>query len=331
LNFYNKLKSGVRAIPGVRSVAFAPLNFSGFNALRIEGKRGAYQGALGNDVGEAAVDSDYLRVMEIPLLKGREFDATDQQKSLPVAMVNEALATKYLQGDPIGQHIKLGKPEDKNPWLTVVGVVGNVKGFVVFKEMGYVTDPCVYLPLTQSPDSRVAILVRSAQDPSILTPAIRGEFSRVDGSLPSPDLTTMHDWLSQNFTQPRLRAVLLSIFASLGLLLCSIGIFGVVSQSVAQRRQEIGIRMALGAQQRDTLNLVLREGMGFVAAGIVIGVASALALTRAISSLLYRVTATDPLTLAAVAMLLTLVALAACYTPARRASRVDPMVALKYE
>ena len=331
LNFYNALKSGVLDIPGVQGVAFAPLSFSGSNALSVEGKRGEYHGALANDVSEAAVDKDYFGVTEIPLLKGREFDITDRQKTLPVAVVNEALARKYLQGDPVGRHIKLGKPEDKNPWLTVVGVVGNVKGFVVFKEMGYVTDPCVYLPLTQSLDSRVAILVRSEQDPKVITPAIRGQFSRLNGSLPPLDLTTMHDWLSQFYTQPRLRAFLLSIFGSLGLVLCSIGIFGVVSQSVTQRRQEIGIRMALGAQQRDTLHLVLREAMRFVAVGILIGVAGALALTRAVSGLLYAVTPTDPETLAAVAVLLIFVALAACYIPARRAMRVDPMVALRYE
>ena len=331
LNFYNKLKSAVLAIPGVQGVALAPLFFAGSNALSVEGKRGEYQDALGNDVSEAAVDVDYFRVMEIPLLKGREFDATDQQKTLPVAIVNEALASKYLHGDPLGQHIRLGKSEDKNPWLTVVGMVGNVKGFVVFKEMGYVSDPCVYLPLTQSPDSKVAILARSAQDPTAVIPAIRDEFSHLDGSLPPLDLTTMHEWLSQFFTQPRFRALLLSIFASLGLVLCGIGIFGVVSQSVAQRRHEIGVRMALGARQSDTLYLVLHEGMRLAAAGIVIGVAGALALTRVLSSLLYGVSATDPLTLAAVAILLMFVALAACYVPARRATRVDPMVALRYE
>ena len=331
LNFYNKLKSAVLAIPGVQGVAFAPLVSSGSNALSVEGKSGGYQGALGNDVSEAAVDEDYFRVMEIPLLKGREFGATDQQKTLPVAIINEALASKYLHGDPVGQHIRLGKSEDKNPWLTVVGVVGNVKDFVVFKEMGYVTDPCVYLPLTQSPDSTVAILARSAREPSAVIPAIRDKFSHLDDSLPPLDLSTMREWLSQFFNQPRFRAGLLSIFASLGLMLCGIGIFGVVSQSVAQRRHEIGVRMALGARQSHTLNLVLREGMGLVAAGIAIGVAGALALTRALSSLLYGVSATDPLTLAAVAILLLFVAIAACYVPARRAMRVDPMVALSYE
>jgi putative ABC transport system permease protein len=331
LNFYNKLKSAVLAVPGVQGVAFAPLRFSGSNALSVEGKRGEDQGAPEDDVSEAAVDADYFRVMEIPLLKGRWFDTTDQQKTLPVAIVNEALASKYLDGDPVGQHIRLGKSEDKNPWLTVVGVVGNVKGFSVFKEMGYVTDPCVYLPLTQSPDSKVAILARSAQDPTALIPAIRDEFSHLDGNLPPINLITMHEWLSEFFTQPRFRAILLSIFASLGLVLCSIGIFGVVSQSVAQRRHEIGVRMALGARQGDTLHLVLRDGMGLVAAGIVIGVAAALALTRVLSSLLYGVSATDPLTLTAVAILLMFVALVACYLPARRAMRVDPMVALRYE
>ena len=331
LNFYNKLKSAVSAIPGVQGVAFAPLVSTGSNGLSVEGTRGEYQGALGNDVSEAAVDVDYFRVMEIPFLKGREFEARDQQKTLPVAIVNEALASKYLHGDPVGQHIRLGKLEDKHPWLTVVGVVGNVKGFVVFKEMGYVTDPCVYLPLTQSPDSKVAILARSAREPSAVIPAIRDKFSHLDGSLPPLDLTTMHEWLSQFFNQPRFRAGLLSIFASLGLVLCGIGIFGVVSQSVAQRRHEIGVRMALGARQGDTLHLVLREGIGLVAAGIAIGVAGALALTRVLSSLLYGVSATDPLTLAAVAILLMFVALAACYVPARRATRVDPMVALRYE
>src|SRR5439155_9844486 len=170
-------------------VALAPLFFAGSNALSVEGKRGEYQGALGHDVSEAGVDVDYFRVMEIPLLKGREFDATDQQNPLPVAIVNEALASKYLHGDPVGQHIRLGKSEDKNPWLTVVGMVGNVKGFVVFKEMGYVSDPCVYLPLTQSSDSRVAIFVRSTESASVVTSAIRDEFSRVDGTLPPPNLT----------------------------------------------------------------------------------------------------------------------------------------------
>ena len=197
--------------------------------------------------------------------------------------------------------------------------------------MGYVTDPCVYLPLTQSPDSTVAILARSAREPSAVIPAIRDKFSHLDDSLPPLDLSTMREWLSQFFNQPRFRAGLLSIFASLGLMLCCIGIFGVVSQSVAQRRHEIGVRMALGARQSHTLNLVLREGMGLVAAGIAIGVAGALALTRALSSLLYGVSATDPLTLAAVAILLLFVAIAACYVPARRAMRVDPMVALRYE
>src|SRR5437773_1272507 len=196
----------IRPCARVESVAFAPLVSTGSNGLSVEGTRGEYQGALGNDVSEAAVDVDYFRVMEIPFLKGREFEARVQQKTLPVAIVNEALASKYLHGDPVGQHIRLGKLEDKHPWLTVVVGVGNVKEFAVCKELGYVTDPCVYLPLTQSPDSKVAILARSAREPSAVIPAIRDKFSHLDGSLPPLDLTTMHEWLSQFFNQPRFRA-----------------------------------------------------------------------------------------------------------------------------
>ena len=332
LKYYDRLKSRVLGIPGVLGVAIAPLVPSGGNPLSVEGRQHpAYSGAVGNDVSDAQVDPDYFRVMDIPLLRGREFRTSDRTGMLPVAIVNQALAEKYLRGDPIGQHIKRGTPQDKSPWLTVVGVVGNVKSFTVFKEMGYATDPCVYRPLAQGDGSGLALFLLSTFPAAALTPAVRNEFLKLDANLPPPDLTTMHDWLAQFRAQPRFRAVLFGVFAGLGLLLSSIGIFGVISHSVTQRRHEIGVRMALGAQRRDTVSLVVRDGLGLTAVGIAIGACGALALTREIRGLLYGVAAADPATFAGVITLLILVAAAACYIPARRATRVDPMVALRHE
>jgi predicted permease len=332
LRYYNRLESGVLSIPGVEGVAIAPLVPSGANPLSVEGRPNpAYGGALGNDISDASVDADYFRVMDIPLLRGRVFSTSDRKGTLPVAIINEALAEKYLRGNAIGQHIKLGTPQEKSPWLTVVGVVGNVKSFTVFKEMGYVTSPCVYRPLAQGEVPALAIFVLSTLPASALAPTVRNEFLKLNPNLPSPNLTTMRDWLSQFLAQPRFRTVLFCFFAVLALLLCGIGIFGVMSASVTQRHHEIGIRMALGAQRRDTLFLVLRDGVALTALGIVVGVIGALGLTRAVRGLLYGVRAADPLTFAAVASLLILVAIAACYIPARRAMRVDPIVALRHE
>jgi len=331
LNFFSMLKTKFAGIPGVAGITFAPIVPSGNNLLSVEERLASENTALGHNVREAVVDDDYFRVLAIRLLQGREFDSRDQQQTLPVAIVNEELAKEYLRGSPIGQHIKLGKPDDKSPWLTIVGVVGDVKSFTVFKEMAFVTDPCVYRPLPQDAPAYLSLFVRSLQHSGALSPKIRDAFSQMDPSLPPLDLITMNDWLAQFLAQPRFRAVLLSIFGVLGLVLSSIGIFGVLSQSVTQRRREIGIRVALGAQHGDTVRLVLREALTLTAIGIVLGVAAALTLTRAISSLLYGVSAADPLTLAAVALLIFVVALLACYLPARRATRVDPIVALRYE
>ncbi|HXT86894.1 MAG TPA: ABC transporter permease, partial [Verrucomicrobiae bacterium] len=332
LNFYNELRKNVSGIPGLKGIAFGPMVTNGNSTLSVEGENVSARGAAsGIRIGDAVVDAKYFRVMEIPLLRGRDFDSGDQHGTSPVAIVNEKLAEEYFHGNPLGQHIKLGKPEDKAPWLTIIGVVGNVKSFSVFKEMGYVTDPCVYRPLTQDANGAESLFVRSAENAKTLTPELLQAFSKINSSLPAPDVYTMDEWLGQFLSQPRLRAILLGAFAALGLILCSIGIFGVLSQSVTQRRREIGIRMALGAQGSDTIGLVIREGMLLTLAGLIMGIVGALSLTRLISGLLYGVSAADPLTFAAVAGLLLLVALGASYLPARRAAHVDPMVALREE
>jgi len=270
--------------------------------------------------------------MGIPVLLGREFDSSDRENSLPVAVVNQALAREFFPNESlIGRRIRLGNPQDGKPWLTIVGVVGDVKSTTVFKEMGYVENPTVYRPLVQDPVSRVSVFVRTAAQPPALAPALRREITNLDPLLPSPEVQTMEQWLAQFRSQPRLRATLLSIFAGLALLLAAVGIYGVLSQSVAQRTHEIGLRMALGAQRADVLRLVVVGGIAQALVGVGIGVMAALALTRFLSSLLYGVRPSDPATLAAVSALLTGVTLLAAYIPAYRAMKVDPMVALRHE
>jgi predicted permease len=330
LNFYDKFDAAISALPSVKGVAFAPLVAYGNDPLVVEG-RFVPPNARAYDVSEQPASAAYFNVMEIPLLRGRVFDSRDREKSLPVAIVNQALVREYFPNeDPLGKRIKVGD-DDKNPWLTIVGVVGNVKSFTVFKEMGYAIDPSVYVPLRQAATGSVAILIRTAGNPASLSPPFRSAFSRLDGTLPSPDFVTMDDWLAQFVTQPRLRAILLGIFAALALLLCVVGVYGVLAQSVVRRRREIGIRMAIGAQQRDVFRLVISQGVRLTLVGIVLGVVGSLALVRLLAGLLYGVSATDPLTFVAVAVLLTIVSLAACYIPARRAMKVDPMVVLRHE
>src|SRR5579862_3570873 len=333
LAFCDEVKSRVADLPGVQGVAFGPLGEGASNTLNIEGRQAPYRQDVQNSVGVSEVDADYFRVMGIPLEEGKAFDASDEQKTLPVAIVNDALVKKFFNGDPIGQHVRFGQAGNNGRWLTIIGVVGNVKGFTVFNEMGYVTDPIVYVPLAQTTDPRVrfGILVRGTLSAGSLIPEVRDAFTRVDANLPPPNLTTVTEWLSQFYAQPRLRAVLLSVFAGLGLLLCGIGIFGVLSQSVTQHRHEIGIRMALGAQPKDILRVVLWEAGQMVVAGIGLGFAASYGLTRLMQAMLFGVTAHDPLTFAAVVTLLLSLALLACWIPARRAMRVDPMVALRHE
>ncbi|HEV2425917.1 MAG TPA: ABC transporter permease [Terriglobia bacterium] len=331
LRFYDRLALDLGALPGVKGVALAPPFSSGGNRLAIEG-RAAPSWPGRPTVDEWSVSAGYFRIMDIPLLRGREFDSRDQPKSLPVAIVNQALAREYFPNeDPVGREIKLGKPEDKNPWFTIVGVAGDVKTTTLFTEMGYVENPCVYRPLKQDPGRRVFVYLRAAGDPLLLAPAVRREVSHLDSDLVPSDPTTMNQWLAQFRSQPRLRAIVLSIFAGLALLLTAVGVYGVLSQSVSQRTHEIGVRMALGAGARAVLGLVVQLGIVLALIGVGIGIAASLGLTRLLAGLLYGVKPADPLTFALVSLVLILVAVLASYIPARRATKVDPVVALRYE
>jgi putative ABC transport system permease protein len=325
--FYDRLALDLGAVPGVGGVALSPDVGSEGNPLAVEGRPSA-----GPTVNEQSVSAGYFQVMGIRLLRGREFDRRDREQTLPVAVVNQALSREFFPNeDPVGRQIKLGRPEDKQPWLTIVGVAEDVKSTTVFKEMGYVEDPTVYRPLKQDPVAPVSIHLRTAGDPLLLARAVRGEISELDGNLAPADPQTMNQWLSQFRTQPRLRAIVLAIFAGLALLLTAIGVYGVIAQSVLQRTHEIGVRMALGAERREVLILMIGRGLVLTLTGVGVGVAAGLGLTRLLVGLLYGVGPSDPAIFLGASLLLTVVALSASYVPARRASKVDPMVALRYE
>ncbi len=333
IKFYDRLKRQIASLPGVIGVAFSP-QFpigAGGNPVTIEGN-GSGPSVTSYTISEQPASAGYFRVMGIPLLRGREFDDRDRKQSRRVAIVDQSFVRELLpKEDPLGQRIKLGKRNSKKPWLTIVGVAGNVKHFTVFKEMGTVGGPFVYVPLRQEPLSTLSVLVRTAANPHSVESSIARAVTMLDSNLPRPEVETQDQWLAQFTTQPKFRAVLFGIFGVLALLLANVGIYGVLSQLVAQRTHEIGIRVALGAQYGDVLRLVAGEGFKLIAIGVAIGIAGALALTRLLSGLLYGVKPSDPFTFIAASLILAGVALLACYIPARRATKVDPMVALRYE
>ncbi|HZN10704.1 MAG TPA: FtsX-like permease family protein, partial [Blastocatellia bacterium] len=290
------------------------------------------------------VSPDYFRSLSVPLRRGRFFTGADARNALPlirwyekqpdpprfsesqpmpVVIVNETLARQLWPGeDPIGRRIKAVY----SPWLTVIGVVGDVRHTTLAAR----PNPEMYLLHLQEPQASMRLTVRTSGDPLRLAAAVRERVRALDQDLPL-GLATMEQIVTDSVGRQRFNLLLLGSLGAAALLLAVVGVFGVVNYSVAQRTHEIGIRVALGAQERDVLGLVIRQGMTPALLGVALGVAGSLALTRWMQELLYGVSATDPLTFALVALLLTLVALAACYLPARRAARVDPLVALRQQ
>jgi putative ABC transport system permease protein len=263
--------------------------------------------------------------MGIPLLKGRAFDERDGANSR-VVIINETLARKFFPGqNPIGQQLIVSwKPQVTDE---VIGVVGDIKETALEKE----PNPAIYWPHSREPYPFMNFVIRAAIEPTALTAAAAREIHALDPDQPIADVRTLDAVVAKSIARPRFNALLLSIFAGVALVLASVGIYGVMNYSASQRTQEIGIRMALGAKPGDILRLVVGHGMKLTAAGIAIGLTASLALTRVISNLLFGVTATDLPTFLGVSALLTAVALLANYFPARRATRVNPVVALRYE
>ncbi len=325
--FLEQFLPRLQAMPGVTGVAVCndlPLEGQDTNGNpTIEGHPPARPGEEPL-VGQHVINPDYFRTMGIPLLKGRALTERDRTGSTQVAVINQAMAEKFWPGEnPLGKRFSLFS----DGFTEVVGVVGNVK----HNGLSAVTSLDAYAPIAQVSWGVLSFTVRSAGDPTALVAAVRREVQALDPELPVHDVRPMSQVMAETVASRRLTVSLIGLFAAIALTLAAVGIYGVMSYAVTQRTHEIGIRMALGAQRADVLRLVLGHGMSVASIGVVLGLAGSFWLTRLISSLLFSVSATDPLTFSGVAAFLVLVALAACYIPSRRAMRVDPMVALRYE
>jgi predicted permease len=333
-SFYQQALAKIQAVPGVQSagaVSFLPLTFyQASKGFSVEGRPPLTSGELpmaGYDV----VSPGYFETMDIPLVEGRDFSWNDSLQTLPVVIINQAMAETYWPNeDPVGRRIKEGRPEETLPWLTIVGVVGNFRDFDVARQ----PRPTIFFPIAQFAEGTGLLrdwVVRTEGNPLAVASSVREAIWSLDKDMPVSRIQLMEQVRSDSLAQQQFTLLLLGLFASLALVLASIGLYGVTAYATTRRTREIGIRMALGAQPADVLRMVLYHGAAIGFIGLGIGIAAALSATRLMGTLLYGVRATDPLAFGAVVILLSVVLLTACYIPARRATRTDPMVALRYE
>jgi predicted permease len=327
--FYKELISRVETLPGVRSATLAnylPLALNrNSTTLYVEGQPVPRPSDV-PEVQNSDIWPRYLETMAIPLVEGREFQPGDENKETRRVIVNETFAKRFWPGQSaIGKRISTAKPD--GPWWEIIGVAKNGK----YWSLGEDPQPFIYFPMERDYDSNAALVVSSTADPRPLINAIRAQVQQMDPNLPVFDIKTMNEHMRLSLLPLQAGAWVAGTFAFLALALAGLGLYGVMAYSVSQRTREIGLRMALGASSPNVLGLIVKEGARLALIGLGIGLAGALLLTRLMSSVLYGVSATDVETFVAVPLLLAAVVLLACYVPARRAVKVDPMIALRYE
>jgi putative ABC transport system permease protein len=330
LNFFAELLTRIRALPGVESASFTtgvPLTGVTFGApFSIEGRPFDPTGKPPHAY-IRTIAPEYFRTLDIALQQGRDFNDQDTGTSTLVVIINQTFARDFFNGSAIGKRFKIGGPQSPRPWLQIAGVVRDVKADGLDAQ----TVPELYLPFSQNTGPAMTLVARTAGDPTGSVAAVRREVLSIDKDQPVYNIRMMNQLLGASIAQRRFNMLLLGAFAVLALLLAVLGLFGVLAYSVAQRTHEIGLRLALGAQPSDVLKLIVGNGMTLALIGVAIGLAGAFALTRLLTTLLFGVTPTDAATFATVSVGLMVVALFACFIPARRATKVDPLVALRYE
>ncbi len=341
VGFYEQMLARVRALPGATAAGTthsAPLDGSDSSRPFIIADRATPEPGREPGASYRVVSSGYFSAMGIPLLRGRDFSDADNNSAPGVVLINQTMARRYWNGaEPVGQRIRQGAVGGESPWLEIVGVVGDVR----HSSLDGQPKPEMYFHYAQagmqgsrsivSNRRRITLAIRTHSNPAALAKTARHEISGIDKNQPVTGVRTMTEAVARSVTPQRFNTLLLGIFAALAVILAVIGVYGVMSFSVGGRTREIGIRMALGAQSADVLKLIVRQGMSLVLVGIVLGVGAAFALTRLIASLLYGVSATDPLVFVLTPLMLCAVALLACYLPARRATKINPIEALRYE
>ena len=333
LAFHEQVLQRLNAVPGVQSAAFVThvpyANGGGVDAdvFSVEGRPPAQRGELRNAIIETATPS-YFKLLNIALREGRTLSDTDGAEALPVAVISESLAQRYFPGEnPLNKRIKIGNEDSTRPWMTIVGVVNDVHYSWINKE----EIPTIYRAVRQAPPYYTTIAVRTPGDPLKFISGVRSQIAAVDPNLPLYNIKAMDRLITESIVGIAYVAAMMAVLGVIALVLASVGVFGVMSYSVSERAHEIGIRMSLGAQTTDILRMVLRSGMTLTMLGLAIGLPIAFALARALAALLFGVEATDPFSFIGLPLILAAVAALACYLPARRAARLDPLKALRYE
>jgi putative ABC transport system permease protein len=330
--FYEQAIGRISTLPGVEACgATTSIPLRGIDSKQLFYIEGRPHGSPQDYTGSSSrtITPGYFRALNIAILRGRDVTEQDREGSPGVAVVNEAYQRRFFPGeDPIGKRLKLGRgPDSDSPYLTIVGVVSDIKHTGLNKEAA----PEFYLSYLQSPEFLMTVAVKTDREPQAILAAIRNEIAAIDRDQPLAKVALLEQLLSDSVAGQRFNTLLLGLFATLALALAVVGVYGVMSYSAAQRTQEIGIRIALGAQRKDIMKLIVGQGLTLTVIGVAIGLIASYGLTRLLEKFLFGISATDTMIFAAVSVLLCAVTLLACFIPARRATRVDPMVALRYE